>query len=88
MTSRTCIPEGVCSTVISFEAKDGVLRNAQFTDGCSGNSRASSRLCEGMRGDDVIRLLKGIDCEDKGTSCPDQLAKALENALNSTGGPA
>jgi uncharacterized protein (TIGR03905 family) len=71
---------------ITFEIEDGVLRNVQFTDGCSGNSQAISRLCEGMRVEDAMRRLKGIDCEDKGTSCPDQLSKALEIALNSTGG--
>lgn len=87
MTQHTYVPEGVCSSRISFEIKDGVLRNVQFADGCSGNSQAISRLCEGMSIDDAIRRLKGIDCEDKGTSCPDQLSKALENALNSTGGP-
>jgi len=68
MTQHTYIPEGVCSTGISFEIKDGALRNVQFTDSCSGNSQAISRLCEGMRIDDTIRLLKGIDCDDKGTS--------------------
>ena len=87
MTRHACRPEGVCSTDISFEIKDGVLRNVQFTESCSGNSQAIGRLCEGMRVADVIRLLKGIDCEDRGTSCPDQLAKALEKALDSTGGP-
>jgi uncharacterized protein (TIGR03905 family) len=85
MTQHTYVPEGVCSSEISFEIKDGVLRSVQFADGCSGNSQAISRLCEGMRVDDVIRLLKDIHCEDRGTSCPDQLSKALEIALNSTG---
>ena len=87
MTQHTFIPEGVCSSGISFEIKDNTVRNVQFTDGCSGNSQAISKLCEGMRVDDVIRLLKDIDCEDRGTSCPDQLSKALENALHSTGNP-
>jgi uncharacterized protein (TIGR03905 family) len=87
MTRHSYIPEGVCSSEISFEIEDGALRNVQFTDGCSGNSQAIGRLCEGMHVDDVIRLLKGIDCEDKGTSCPDQLSKALENTLTSKGGP-
>jgi len=84
MTKHTYIPEGVCSSKIFFEITDGALKNVQFTDGCCGNSQAISRLCEGMRVDDVIRLLKGIDCEDRGTSCPDQLSKALEKALNTT----
>jgi uncharacterized protein (TIGR03905 family) len=87
MTQHTYMPEGVCSSEISFEIEGGTLRNVQFTDGCSGNSQAIGRLCEGRRVADVIRLLKGIDCEEKGTSCPDQLSKALENAMNLTGGP-
>lgn len=85
MTQHACIPEGVCSSGISFEITDGVLKNVQFTDGCCGNTQAIGRLCEGMRVGDVIRLLKGIDCEDRGTSCPDQLSKALANALDSIG---
>ena len=83
MTQHTYIPEGVCSTEISFEIKDGILKNVTFIDGCSGSSQAISRLCEGKRVDDVIRLLTSIDCEDRGTSCPDQLSKALAKALNS-----
>ena len=87
MTQHKYMPEGVCSSEISFEIRDGTLSNVHFADGCCGNSQAISRLCEGKRVDDVIRLLKGIDCEDRGTSCPDQLSKALENALHSTGSP-
>jgi len=82
MTQHTCIPESVCSSEISFEIEGDTLRNVQFTGGCCGNSQAISKLCEGMRVVDVIRQLKGIDCEDRGTSCPDQLAKALATALN------
>ena len=84
MTQHTYTPKCVCSSLISFEIRDGTLHNVHFTGGCCGNSQAISRLCEGMRVDDVIRQLKGIDCEERGTSCPDQLSKALENALNST----
>ena len=57
----------------------------QFTDGCHGNLQAIPKLVEGMRVEDVIRKLRGIDCDDKGTSCADQLAKALEEAVKSTG---
>jgi uncharacterized protein (TIGR03905 family) len=77
MTQHTCIPQSVCSSGIAFEIEAGTLRKVQFTDGCCGNSQAISKLCEGMRVDAVIRLLKGIDCENRGTSCPDQLSKAL-----------
>lgn len=88
MTRHTHTPEGVCSDEISFEIANGTLRNVQFVGGCPGNAQALSRLCEGMRVDEVIRLLKGIECEDRGTSCADQLTKALEKALRTTSQPA
>jgi len=87
MTQHTYTPEGVCSSEISFAIQDGTLQNVQFTGGCCGNSQAISRLCEGRRVADMIRLLNGIDCEDKGTSCPDQLSKALEKASKAVAGP-
>ena len=78
---HTYIPEGVCSTEISFEIDAGCLRNIQFVGGCSGNLQAISTLVEGMPTEDVLRKLKGIDCDDRGTSCADQLAKAVEQAI-------
>lgn len=78
---HTYEPEIVCATEISFEIDNGILRNLQFADGCHGNGQALGKLCEGRRVDEIIRLLKGIECEDKGTSCADQLTKALEKAL-------
>lgn len=75
-------PSGVCSALITFEVDDGIVRNVQFTRGCNGNTQGISRLVEGMNIDDVIVRLKGTNCNGKGTSCPDQLARALELAKN------
>ena len=74
-------PKGVCSTVIDFEIEDGKVKNVQFTRGCSGNTQGVAALIEGMDAEDAISRLKGIKCGFKDTSCPDQLAKALEEAL-------
>ncbi|NLC44682.1 MAG: TIGR03905 family TSCPD domain-containing protein [Clostridiales bacterium] len=71
---------GVCSSNIVFEVKDDILHSVQFTSGCDGNLEAISRLVEGMKVMDVIKKLKGIECQGT-TSCPDQLAKALEEYL-------
>ena len=75
-------PSGVCSALITFEVDDGIVKNVQFTRGCNGNTQGISRLVEGMHIDDVIARLKGTNCNGKGTSCPDQLARALELAKN------
>lgn len=75
-------PSGVCSSQITFEVENGIVRNVQFTRGCNGNTQGISRLVEGMSIDDVIARLKGVNCSGKGTSCPDQLAQALEMAKN------
>ena len=73
---------GTCSSQIDFEIDEqGVLRDVQFTDGCSGNLQGISRLVRGMRADEVAAKLQGIPCGYKGTSCPDQLARALREAL-------
>ena len=75
-------PNGVCSAQITFEVEDGIVKNVQFTRGCNGNTQGISRLVEGMNIDDVIARLKGTNCNGRGTSCPDQLARALELAKN------
>lgn len=72
---------GTCSSQVSFEIEEGRLKNVKFSRGCSGNLQGISALVEGMRIDEVIAKLKGIDCQGRGTSCPDQLALALEAAL-------
>lgn len=75
-------PRGVCSAKIEFDLEDGIVRNVVFTRGCNGNTQGIGRLVEGMPVDEVIERLKGVDCGGRGTSCPDQLACALELAKN------
>jgi uncharacterized protein (TIGR03905 family) len=72
--------EGTCSQRISFDLEDGIVKNVAFTNGCAGNLSAIGKLVEGMRPDEVIAKLKGLPCGSKPTSCPDQLARALESA--------
>lgn len=74
-------PSGVCSKGIDFELEDGIVKNVRFTGGCSGNTQGVAALVQGMPAEEAIRRLKGIKCGFKPTSCPDQLAKALEAAL-------
>lgn len=74
-------PSGVCSVKISFDLNDGIVSNIVFTRGCNGNTQGVSRLAEGMRAEELISRLEGIQCGTKGTSCPDQLAKAVKKAL-------
>lgn len=74
--------EGTCSKFIEFEIGDeGILHNVVFYGGCSGNLQGISKLVEGMPADEVIGKLKGISCSGGPTSCPDQLATALTEAL-------
>ena len=81
MTTHSYIPQDVCPTEIHFEIDNGILRHVYFEGGCDGNLQALSKLIEGMKVEDVIAKLKGIDCEGRGTSCADQLSKALEKAI-------
>ncbi len=71
---------GVCSSNIVFEVKNDTLHSVEFTNGCDGNLEGISRLVEGMNVNEVIKKLKGIECQGT-TSCPDQLARALEEYL-------
>jgi len=71
------IPEGVCSKKIEFEVENGTIKNLNFVGGCPGNLNAISKLVEGMPVKKVIETFKGNICRN-GTSCTDQLAKALE----------
>lgn len=77
----TYTPQGVCSRQIDIELEDGVIRSIRFTGGCHGNTQGVSALATGMRADEVIARLRGTDCKGRGTSCPDQLARALEQTL-------
>lgn len=71
---------GVCSNTIHFEIENNILKNVSYDGGCNGNLQGIGALVEGMDVDEVIRRVKGIRCGYKETSCPDQLAKALEGA--------
>jgi uncharacterized protein (TIGR03905 family) len=73
-------PTGTCSRKIDVDIEAGVVTRCRFTKGCSGNLEGISRLIEGRRVEEIIPLLKGINCQN-GTSCPDQLAHALEACL-------
>lgn len=73
---------GTCSTLISFDLNDGIVSNVKFQGGCNGNLKGIAKLADGMKAEDVIERIKGIRCGFKSTSCPDQLATAIENAFN------
>lgn len=68
---------GVCSSTINLEIEDNIIKNVEFIGGCSGNLQGIGSLVKGMTVDEVITRLQGIDCRNRGTSCPDQLSKAL-----------
>ena len=74
--------KGVCSREIHFEIEGDTIKSVQFIGGCSGNTQGVARLVEGMKVQEAIDRLSGIDCNGKGTSCPDQLPKALNQALS------
>ena len=70
--------QGTCSQQIEVEIDGDIVKNVKFIGGCNGNTQGVSKLVEGMKIDDVISRLKGIKCGMRPTSCPDQLARALE----------
>lgn len=70
--------QGTCSTAIDVEVKDGIIESVKFTGGCNGNTQGVSALVKGMPVEEAISRLKGIKCGFRPTSCPDQLARALE----------
>ena len=72
---------GTCSQYINFELNDGIVTNVQFLGGCNGNLKGIAALVEGMKAEDIIARVEGIKCGMKATSCPDQLAQALKEAL-------
>ncbi len=72
---------GVCSSKITFDLIDGKVSNVVFTGGCNGNLKAISKLVEGMEAEKVVKILKGNICGFKNTSCADQLATAISNAM-------
>lgn len=72
---------GVCSSAVQFEVENNRLKNVRFIGGCSGNTSGIGKLVENMEIDEVISRLKGIPCGPRPTSCPDQLATALQAYL-------
>ena len=73
--------KGTCSQAIEFDVEEGKVKNVRFYGGCNGNLQGIGRLVEGMDAKECIEKLKGIRCGYKDTSCPDQLARALEAAV-------
>ena len=74
--------KGVCSRLVKFDLNDGRVYNVEFLGGCNGNLKGIAKLVEGMEAQDVINRLKGTTCGFKNTSCPDQFAHALEQAIS------
>lgn len=80
--STTYRTHGVCSQAILLDLDGDVIKKVEFIGGCSGNTQGVARLVEGMKAEDAIARLEGIKCGPRPTSCPDQLAKALKEALS------
>ena len=73
--------KGVCSRAIEIEIEDGIIERVQYIGGCHGNTQGVAALVRGMRVEDAIERLSGIDCRGRGTTCPDQLSIALREYL-------
>ena len=73
--------KGVCAKNIEFELDGDIVKNVKFNGGCNGNLKGIASLVEGLKAEDVIKKLEGLTCHSKETSCPDQLAQALKEAL-------
>ena len=83
MTEKiTYTTRGVCSRAIEITVEDNIVTDVRFIGGCSGNTQGVSALAIGMSPEEVVRRIKGIKCGPKSTSCPDQLATALEEYLS------
>ena len=77
--THTCV--GTCSRQIDIELDNDIIRSVRFTGGCDGNTQGVAALVRGMKVEEAIARLEGIDCRGRGTSCPEQLARALRQAL-------
>ena len=77
--------KGTCSSEIDLELEDDTVKSVKIIGGCNGNGKVICALVEGMKADEAIRLLKGIKCGFRSTSCPDQLAIALSQAKEQQG---
>ncbi len=73
---------GTCSRAIVVDVEDGVITSCKFVGGCMGNTQGVAALVKGMKVEEAIERLSGIQCGFRGTSCPDQLSRALKNALS------
>ena len=80
-TKLTYYPQGVCSMMIEIELDGDTIKDVVFTGGCNGNLSGISKLIKGMKAEEVIEKLEGTRCGLNDTSCPDQLSKALRQAL-------
>ena len=78
----TYLPRGVCSRRMDVDVEDGKIRSVEILGGCDGNLKGITKLVQGMDAQRAIDLLSGFRCGFKETSCPDQLAKALRQALD------
>lgn len=78
----TYTPRGICARQITVSAENGIITDAEIIGGCDGNHKGIISLIKGMRVVDVIERMQGIRCGSKETSCPDQLAKALQKLLD------
>lgn len=82
MKTITYKTSGTCSRAINLTLDDNnVILSAEFIGGCNGNTKGIAQLVKGMKAEDVIERLKGTHCGPRATSCPDQLATALQQAL-------
>ena len=81
MTTYTYYPKGTCSKQMEVDLEDGVIKDVRVLGGCNGNLQGISALVKGMKPEEAISRLKGIRCGFKPTSCPDQLAHALEEMI-------
>ena len=77
----TYTTQGTCSRQINIKVEDGIIQNVEFVGGCNGNTKGISQLVKGMKVEDVIERLENTKCGMRPTSCPDQLAQALKQAL-------
>ena len=78
--------KGTCSSQIDFELENGIVKDIRFHGGCDGNTKGVSSLADGMSAKEVVSRCEGIRCGSKSTSCPDQLARALKEALQEESG--
>ena len=82
MDRFTYMTRGVCSRAIDIEIEDGVIASVRFVGGCAGNTQGVAALIKGMAVEEALDRLSGIDCRGRGTSCPDQMARALREYLS------